>query len=124
MTHQANPWKTAQLVVALCVPLSAIGVAVELLVDAGARSAAASAPTSHAGAPAPVVDDCNRLAEQAPRDTTRQLRDVVFGGAGAALANGRAIGTVGTLHGLSQKNRKSEYAVAAYRQCMARRGWF
>ncbi|HEX5067561.1 MAG TPA: hypothetical protein VFY49_15690 [Myxococcota bacterium] len=110
-----------------------------------AAAARASAPQHVASvrAPAAVVEDCNQYAAQTQRNTGRIVRDGVVGGAvgagvgaaGGAIADGgegagkgAGIGAIvgaaaGTLFGLSEENRKSDQATAAYQQCMARRGY-
>jgi hypothetical protein len=103
------------LALALGVPLGAIGTAVERFTNAGAASISIASVTRRAGVPPRVVDECNRLARQAPRDSTRVLHDSAVARIGAAA---------GTVYGLSEENRKSDYAVASYRLCMARRGWY
>jgi hypothetical protein len=148
MTRQANLWKIAGLAIVVGMPL--VAVAVDQLADRaatssdGGTSSTTAAATSGASAPARVVGECNRLAAQAPRDTKRIFRDAFLGGAvgaglgaaGGAIADGgdgagkgAGIGalvgvTAGTLYGLNEENRKSESAVAAYRECMAHRGWY
>jgi hypothetical protein len=114
MTHQANLWRGSSLAILLGVPLTAVGVVAQQWVHAVSASSRGASAWSRPSAPAAVVEGCNRLAAQAPRDRTRVLRDGVQGGSGV---------TAGTLLGLSEANRKSEYALPAYQQCMARRGY-
>lgn len=118
---------------------------------AAAPTRVASAPPSGGGAPdrdratpsVALVEQCNRYAAEAQRDHARVLRDGVLGGAlgagvgaaGGAVADGgdgagkgAGIGaivgaTAGALYGLNEENRRSEQAMAAYRECMARRGY-
>jgi hypothetical protein len=90
-----------------------------------------------------AIADCNQFAAQARRDTRRIVRDGAVGGAigagvGAAggaiidgddgIGKGAGVGallgaTAGALHGLSEENRKSEEARAAYARCMADQGY-
>jgi hypothetical protein len=79
------------------------------------RSGASPTNVSRTGTTAAVLE-CNRLAAQAPRDRTRSLPH--------GLAGDRSGFGPGTLYGLSEHNRRSEHASAAYRSCMARRGWY
>ena len=143
MTHESSPWKVAMLAIAIAVPLVAVGAVVANLVDRVEGSDGGAAPIARSRAPAAAVEQCNQFAAQAERDATRVLRDGVLGGAvgagvgaaGGAIADGgdgagkgAGIGalvgaTAGTLYGLNQENRKSEQAMAAYRDCMARRGY-
>jgi hypothetical protein len=148
MTRESHAWKTAALAATGTALLLGVGVtvanlarqtAVEETVEAPARPAARAA----AAAPAAFIERCNRQAAQARRDPNRILRDGVVGGAvgagvgaaGGAIADGgdgagkgAGIGALvgaaaGTVYGLNQENRKSEQAMAAYQQCMARHGY-
>ena len=144
----SNPWRTAVLAIAVLVVAS-------LAIGAGAVALRKLAPLTHSrvstaraarpvASPAPaVVDDCNRYADQAQRDTGRIVKNGVIGGAvgagagaaGGAIADGGkgagkgagigAIvgGAIGTLYGLNEENKKSDAARAAYADCMARRGY-
>lgn len=151
MTHESNPWKIALIGITGGAMLLGVGVAIANLAEDGGESreepsgAASAAPAARASAraPAEVVEQCNLYAAQARRDTNRIVRDGVVGGAvgagvgaaGGAIADGgdgagkgAGIGALvgaaaGTLFGLSEENRKSEQAMAAYQQCMARRGY-
>jgi hypothetical protein len=143
MMQESNSWKTAMLAIAIGVPLVAFGAVVANLVDRSRESNGGASPTASSRAPAAVVEQCNQYAAQAERDATRVLRDGVLGGAvgagigaaGGAIADGgdgagkgAGIGalvgaTAGTFYGLNEENRKSEQAMAAYRDCMARRGY-
>ena len=125
-------------------------VAVMLAIGAGAyalrKSPAVRAVTSSGServVERRVVEDCNRYAANAQRDTGRIVRDGAIGGAvgagvgaaGGAIADGgngagkgAGIGalvgaTVGALRGLSEENQKSETARQAYADCLARRGY-
>jgi hypothetical protein len=145
-TFSSNPWRTAVIVTAILVPTF-------LAIGAGAIALRKVGPLTHssvarqatpAAAPAPaVIEDCNRYAEQAKRDTGRIVKNGVVGGAvgagagaaGGAIADGGkgagkgagigAIvgGAIGTLYGLNEENKKSEAARAAYGDCLARRGY-
>lgn len=151
MTLEKGSWKIAALASTGTALLIGVGVAVANLSPSGdeahdaaqrAAPAAAAAP-SPARAPADAVEQCNAYAAEARRDPNRILRDGVVGGAvgagvgaaGGAIADGgdgagkgAGIGALvgaaaGTLFGLNEENRKSEQGMAAYRQCMARRGY-
>lgn len=93
--------------------------------------------------PAAVIEDCNRYAAAAKRDAGRVAGEAVVGGGigagvgavGGAIAGGHeapkkgaGIGalvgaTAGALHGLSEENRRTEAARAAYAECLARGGY-
>ena len=153
MRPGGNSWKTAALAATGTALLLGVGVAVANLSQRGdaaseesvrATPAVSAAPNASAArAPADVVEQCNAYAAQARRDPNRILRDGVVGGAvgagvgaaGGAIADGgdgagkgAGIGALvgaaaGTLFGLNEENRKSEQGLAAYQQCMARRGY-
>jgi hypothetical protein len=139
----SNPWRTAVIATAAV-------IAVMLAIGAGAfalrKSPSLRAATSIGSARQVherVVEDCNRYAADTQRDTGRIVRDGAVGGAvgagvgaaGGAIAKGgegagkgAGIGallgaTVGALRGLSEENRKTETARAAYADCLARRGY-
>jgi hypothetical protein len=137
MRRANNPWKTAVIAsVAVVATAIAIGAGAAMLRKSQSHS------DSHAKR-AVIVEDCNRYAAAAQRDTGRIVRDGVVGGAvgagvgaaGGAIADGgdgagkgAGIGavlgaTVGALRGLSAENQKSEAARSAYADCMARRGY-
>lgn len=104
-------------------------------------SAAKPAPPSRPSSS--VVEDCNAYAAATRNKTEEAVKGAVVGGAvgagvgaaGGAIAKGgkgagkgAGIGsllgaTVGTLYGLNQANQANAQAEAAYRQCMARRGY-
>jgi hypothetical protein len=89
------------------------------------------------------IEDCNAYASGARNQTEEAVKGAVIGGAvgagagaaGGAIAKGgkgagkgAGIGaivgaTVGTLYGLNQANQANAQAEAAYRACMARRGY-
>lgn len=143
MTREGNPWKTAMMAIAIGVPLVGFGAVVANFTERSRESNGGQAPAASSRAPAAVVEECNRFAADTERDATRVLRDGVVGGAvgagvgaaGGAIADGgdgagkgAGIGalvgaTAGALYGLSEENRKSEQAMAAYRDCMDRRGY-
>jgi uncharacterized protein YcfJ len=147
MTRERNPWKIALLSITGGVLMLGVGAAVaNLAEDESSESreeSSRAAPAVSTRAPTEVVEHCNQLAAQARRDPNRILRDGVIGGAvdagvgaaGGAIADGgdgagrgAGIGALvgaaaGTLVGLNEENRKSELAMAAYQQCMARRGY-
>jgi hypothetical protein len=127
MTHHTSLWKSASLAFALGVPFAVLGVVADHLAGRAAASTRLASVHSQPVAPRRVVEECNQLAAQAPRDRTRVLPDRVMD---AALGPGEGAGsgilagvTAGSLAGISEDNRKSEYGVAAYRRCMARRGY-
>ena len=90
-----------------------------------------------------MIEDCNRYAAQAKRDTGRIAKDGLVGGAvgvGVGAASGAVAGgskgagkgagigailgaTAGALYGLNEENQRTEAARAAYSECMARRGY-
>jgi hypothetical protein len=140
---QSNPWRTAVIAMAIAVPtLCALGAGAYALRKSpplrAVTSTGAARQAEHA-----VVEDCNRYAAGAQRDTARIVRDGAVGGAvgagvgaaGGAIADGgngagkgAGIGalvgaTVGALRGLSAENQRSEAARAAYSECLARRGY-
>lgn len=138
-TVTANPWRTAVIAIAILVPTF-------LAVGAGVMALRKGDPLTHssvASRPAAVVEDCNRYAASAQRDTGRIVRDGAVGGAvgagvgaaGGAIADGgkgagkgAGIGavvgaTIGALRGISEENEKTEAARSAYAECMARRGY-
>ena len=145
-TLSSNPWRTAVIATAILVSMF-------LAIGAGALALRKVGPLTHSsvarGAPAvaaparAVVEDCNRYAEEARRDTGRIVQNGVVGGAvgagagaaGGAIADGGkgagkgagigAIvgGAVGALYGLNEENKKSDAARAAYADCLARRGY-
>ena len=145
-TITSNPWRTAVIALAILVPtFLAVGAGTYALrhsrSETPPRVAARAEP---AATPTPaVVEDCNRYAAAAQRDTGRIVRDGAIGGAvgagvgaaGGAIAKGgegagkgAGIGaligvTVGALRGLSEENRKSETARQAYAECLERRGY-
>jgi hypothetical protein len=142
-TSFSNPWKSAVIGLAIVVPLMlAIGAGAFALRKSPSIRAAASTGDTRA-AERRVVEDCNQYAAQAQRDTLRIVRDGAIGGAigagvgaaGGAIAKGgegagkgAGIGallgvTIGALRGLSEENQKSEAALAAYNDCLARRGY-
>ena len=135
-------WKATLFALLLLIPtLLAIGAGAYALRKSPAMRAVTpgmSAPRERA-----VVEDCNRYADAARRDTGTIVRDGAIGGAvgagvgaaGGAIADGgngagkgAGIGalvgaTVGALRGLSQENQRSEAARSAYSDCLARRGY-
>ena len=135
-------WKATLFALLLLVPtLLAIGAGALALHKSPAVRAVTpgiSAPKERA-----VVEDCNRYADAARRDTGRIVKDGAIGGAvgagvgaaGGAIADGGSgagkgagIGalvgaTIGALRGLSQENQRSEAAQVAYNDCLARRGY-
>ena len=141
-TGERNPWKIGVLVG---------GAALALLVGGGLAAGTFPRPDgadggADAGPAQPTaraVEDCNQYAASATRDNRRIVRDGLVGGAigtgvgaaGGAIADGgegagkgAGIGallgvTAGSLYGLNEENRKTEAARAAYRECMARRGY-
>jgi len=138
-----NPWRTAVITTAaVTAVMLAIGAgAFALRKSPSLRAAATTGSTSRVERQ--VVEDCNRYAAAAQRDTGRIVRDGAIGGAvgagvgaaGGAIAKGgegagkgAGIGaligvTVGALRGLSEENRKSETARQAYAECLERRGY-
>jgi uncharacterized protein YcfJ len=137
--NRNNPWKSAVLTIgALLILLVAAFALANVLEEVGAASKTAAAEPSRA-----VVEDCNRYAAEATRDTQRLVKDGVVGGAigaglgaaGGAIADGgkgagkgAGIGAIagvaaGTLYGLNEENRRTDAARAAYQTCMARRGY-
>jgi hypothetical protein len=153
MTREENAWKVVVLAAIGTMLLIGVGIAVansaldvdEARARATRAEAASPAPTqvARAAPPATVVEDCNQYAARAQRNTGRIVRDGVVGtavgagvgaaggaiadggeGAGKGAGIGAIVGAVGgTLFGLSEENRKSDQAMAAYQQCMARRGY-
>ena len=145
-TITSNPWRTTVIAIAILVPtFLAVGAGTYALRQSrsatqprvAARSESAAAPTRA------VVEDCNRYAADAQRDTGRIVKNGVIGGAvgagagaaGGAIADGGkgagkgagigAIvgGAVGALYGLNEENKKTEAGRAAYADCLARRGY-
>jgi hypothetical protein len=108
-------------------------------------AAAAPAPGSHgrAGPSRADIGACNRYAASSSDATSDTVRDAVVGGvagaglgaAGGAIADGgRGAGkgagigglvgaAAGTLFGLNDANQREARNVAAYRDCMRRRGY-
>ncbi|HTO09399.1 MAG TPA: hypothetical protein VMR86_20270 [Myxococcota bacterium] len=140
---QHNPWRTAVIATAAV-------TAVMLAIGAGAfalrKSPAVRAAASRGSArqvEERVIEDCNRYAADTERNTGRIVRDGAIGagvgagvgaaggaiakggeGAGKGAGIGALVGaTVGALRGLSEENRKTETARAAYADCLARRGY-
>jgi hypothetical protein len=150
MTRERNAWKTAALAATGTALLLGVGVTVANLarhadeaVEDAVEAPAGPALSSAQGVPVAFIERCNQHAAQARRDPSRILRDGVVGGAlgagvgaaGGAIADGgdgagkgAGIGALvgaaaGTLYGLNEENRKSEQAMSAYQQCMARHGY-
>lgn len=113
-------------------------------IAAQSSSRAAAPAREAASAPPPsTVEDCNRHAAAADRNEMEIAKDGLIGGAigagvgaaGGAIAKGdkgagkgAGIGAIvgavgGSLYGLNEENRRTETARAAYRDCMARRGY-
>ena len=145
-TITSNPWRTAVIALAILVPtFLAVGAGTYMLRQSrsatpprvAARAEPAAVPTRA------VVEDCNRYAADAQRDTGRIVKNGVIGGAvgagagaaGGAIADGGkgagkgagigAIvgGAVGALYGLNEENKRTEAGRAAYAECLARRGY-
>ncbi len=131
----SNPWKMGVIVGAIA---AVVFLAGGVLAWGLLRSDEASALPS-----ARLIEDCNRYAAQAERDTGRIVKDGAIGagvgaGVGAAsgaIANGSkgagkgaGIGailgaTAGALYGLNEENKRTGRARTAYRECMARHGY-
>ncbi|HKJ24969.1 MAG TPA: hypothetical protein VKB65_09125 [Myxococcota bacterium] len=148
-----NPWRTGVIIaVTAVVVFLATGAVVAYFddddtlagLDPSATPTAADAPdVASAPPPAAAVEDCNRLATEARRDTGEIAKNGLIGGAlgagvgaaGGAIAKGgkgagkgagigALVGAVGgTLYGLNEENQRSEEAARAYRECMDRRGY-
>jgi len=140
-----NPWRTGVLLAVVLIAV--LGIASAVVAGfahvSGQRARADIIPTAARPSRAVSESECNQYAAQASRDTGRIVKDGVVGGAigagvGAAggaivdrhhsVGKGAGIGALvgaaaGTLHGLSEENRKSEEARAAYGECMARHGY-
>ena len=146
-TITSNPWRTAVIALAILVPtFLAVGAGTYALrhsrSETPPRVAAARAEPAATPTPA-VVEDCNRYAASAKRDTGRIVKNGVIGGAvgagagaaGGAIADGGkgagkgagigAIvgGAVGALYGLNEENKRTEAGRAAYAECLAQRGY-
>lgn len=123
------------LAVAVGLALTGVGWAAGLLsfgpsAQSGARSQDVGAAEALASGPPPeAIEDCNRQAALAKRDPGRVMGEAVVGGAiGDGAGKGAGIGalvgaTAGTLHGLTAESAPTEGARAAYRECMASRGY-
>ena len=131
----SNPWKTGVIVGAIA---AVVFVAGGVLAWGLLRSDEAGAQPS-----ARLIEDCNRYAAQAERDTGRIVKDGAIGagvGAGVGAASGAIAGgskgagkgagigaivgaTAGALYGLNEENKRTEGARSAYRECMARHGY-
>jgi hypothetical protein len=126
MTHRTYSLKTVSLTLAMGLPFAVLGVATEHLAERASAGGVASTKAASI-APSRIVEECNQLAAQAPRDRMRELPDRIGDaalGPGEAAGRGILTGAIpGTLAGISDDNRGSNYRVAAYRQCMARRGY-
>jgi hypothetical protein len=138
-----NPWRTGVLSAAVLVGVvglvGAVVAGIRYASDERADRVAAESVARRSAA----IADCNRFAAQTARDTGKIVKHGVVGGAigagvGAAggaivdgddgIGKGAGLGallgaTAGTLHGLSEENRRSEQARAAYADCMARNGY-
>jgi hypothetical protein len=142
MTRSSDPWKVTVITLAIAASSAlAIGAGAVLLQgddEPEDRHVVVSRPP-----PAAMVEDCNRYAADARRNGGTIVRDGLIGGAvgagvGAAtgaigegrrgVRKGAAIGavvgtTAGALYGLSEENRRSADARAAYSECLARNGY-
>lgn len=108
------------------------------------KPAPAAAPAPQAAAPRPAdIENCNAYAASVRSGAEEAVKGAVVGGAvgagvgaaGGAIAKGgkgagkgAGIGallgvTAGTLYGLNQANQANAQSEAAYRTCMARRGY-
>jgi len=137
--NESNPWRTGVLATGGILIVLAAAIAIAGAIDGGeSDDEAATAQPSQA-----VVEDCNRYAAEASRDTERVVKNGVVGGAigaglgaasgaiadgGEGAGKGAGIGALagaaaGTLYGLNEENRRTDAARAAYRECMARQGY-
>lgn len=150
---EVNPWKWATLgIIGLAaVALTAGLVVANYPTDGASETKGTSAPkVASAPDPAPAsrpstsaIEECNAYARNVRNQTEEAVKGAIVGGAvgagvgaaGGAIAKGgkgagkgAGIGsllgaTVGTLYGLNQANQANAQAEAAYRRCMARRGY-
>lgn len=145
-----DPWKWKWIALGLS---GVVGVALVVGVVAASLDSNADRDESAGSDPARQVDNdepnpqaiaaCNRYAATARSQPGDVVRDGAIGGAlgagvgaaggaivdgGEGAGKGAGIGAIvgaaaGTLHGLDEANRRNEAAEAAYRSCMAERGY-
>jgi len=128
---QRNPWKILAIAAALAVPaLLVTGAVVGRVEDAIAAHRATELALA-SSPPTETIDACNRYAslanlgmagEAQGEATASDVAGDVASDAEAAPSGHRAVG-VGTSLGLNEQNKQSPLARAAYRDCMARKGY-
>lgn len=149
----ANPWKWVTIgVVGSIAAIAIVGLVVASLDTGGnvaqtqgsSESGASSAPEHAVHQPSGNdIAACNQYAASVRSQPNEAFKDGVIGGAlgagigaatgaiadgGKGAGKGAGIGaivgaTAGTLYGLDKANRSDERAAAAYRACMAERGY-
>jgi hypothetical protein len=139
-TRRSDPWKVMAITL-LIAASSALAIAAGAVLLPGNETE--SRDTASSRPPVAMVEDCNRHAAAARRDGGVIVRDGLIGGAvgagvgaasgaaadgGDGVGKGAAIGavvgtTAGALYGLSEENRRSADARAAYSECLARSGY-
>lgn len=126
--RERNPWRILALAIAIGVPaLLVIGAVVGMVEDAIEPEQEASQLALAEVPPAQDVVECNRYASLA--DLGEERSDAPAGetaaGDGAAQRPRSAAPDegVGTVLGMSEENSRAAVTRAAYRDCMARKGF-
>lgn len=129
--RQRSPWRILAIVVAIAVPALLVTGAIVGMVEDAIEAQRASELALASSPSAETVDACNRYASLADLGmagaaqgelTAPDAAGDVATDATAAPDERRAVG-VGTSVGLNEQNKQSPLARAAYRDCMARKGY-